>query len=208
MALNDEVWTDLDGGTPAGPARLGMPADLVGVRFAPVLRAFAASCPQVDLSLSCGASAELARDLRAGRLDLAVMEEPVGAETGEVLAIDRLVWVGARGGTAHRRVPLPVSLVAGDCAFRPAVEKALDGRDGGWRSVFENGSQDATLAAVRADLAVSARLAETVPADLGVLRPAAGMPVLPAFAITLHRPDRPATPAAAELARHIREGLR
>ena len=208
VALNDEVWADLSGGAPAGPLRLGVPYDLVGTRFAPVLKLFAAHCPGVALSLSCAASAELARDLRAGRLDLAVVEEPVGSETGEVLAVDRLVWVGARAGAAHRRAPLPVSMVADACAFKPAVLAALDGRDGGWRTLFENGSLEATFATVRADLAVSVWLASTVPADLDVLPPASGLPELPAFAITLQGPAGPATPAAAELARHIRDGFR
>ncbi len=208
VSLNDEVWTDLDGGTLAGPVRLGVPYDLVGTRFAPVLKAFAARCPQVELSLSCAASAELARDLRAGRLDLAVVEQPIADETGEPLAVDRLVWVGARGGDAHRKAPLPVSMVADVCAFKPAVLRALAGRAGGWRTMFENGSLEATFATVRADLAVSAWLASTVPPDLDVLPPDAGLPPLPAFAIRLHRPDRPSTPAATELARHIREGFR
>ncbi len=208
VALNDEIWTGLNGGAPAGPVRLGVPPDLVGTRFAPVLKAFAASCPEVELSLVCAASADLAHGIRAGRLDLAVLEEPVGAETGEVLAVDRLVWAGAGGGAAHRRTPLPVSMVADVCAFKPAVLKALAGRAGGWRTMFENGSLEATSATVRADLAVSVWLAATVPADLDVLSPEAGLPDLPAFAMTLHRPDRPATPAASELARHIRRELR
>ena len=208
VALNDELWAELDGGVPRGPLRLGVPYDLVGSLFAPVIKAFAAACPQVELSLSCAASAELARDLRAGRLDLAVVEEPVGDETGELLAVDRLVWVGARGGGAHRKAPLPVSMVADVCAFRPAVLKALEGRAGGWRTMFESGSLEATFATLRADLAVSAWLAATVPDDLDVLPPEAGLPSLPAFAITLLRPDGPAPPAAAELARHIRDGFR
>lgn len=208
VALNDELWAELNGGAPAGPVRLGVPYDLVGTRFTPVLKRFAAACPQVEIRLSCAASAELARDLRSGQLDLAVVEEPVGAETGEVLAIDRLVWVGARGGAAHRRAPLPVSTVADVCAFKPAVLRALEGRAGGWRTVFENGSLEATFATVRADLAVSAWLASTVPADLDVLEPEAGLPDLPAFAVTLQRPERPGTPAAGELARHIRDGFR
>lgn len=205
LALNDEIWADLDGGALAGPVRLGVPHDLLDARFASVLGRFAEACPEVELSLRSAASAELARDLAAGRLDLAVVEEPLGAETGEVLAVDRLVWVGAPGGAAHRRRPLPVSIVADVCVFRPAVVAALDGRAGGWRGVFENGGLEATFATVRADLAVSAWLAATVPADLDVLPPEAGLPDLPAFAITLH--GGPAAPAAAELARHIRGGL-
>ena len=124
-----------------------------------------------------------------------------------MLAIARLVWVGARGGMAHARMPLPVSMAAETCAFRPAVLAALGRQRRTWRTVFENGSLDATLATVRTDLAVSAWLAATVPVDLDILPPDRGLPDLPAFAITLHAPARPLTPAEAELARHIRDGL-
>lgn len=207
VALNDEVWTDLDGAALAGPARFGVPFDLLGARFTPVLKRFAEACPDVELSLRSAASADLARDLAAGRLDLAVIEEPLGLETGELLSVDRLVWVGAQGGTAHRRMPLPVSIVADICVFKPAVLTALNGRDGGWRTVFENGGLEATFATVRADLAVSAWLATTVPPDLAILPPAPGLPDLPVFAITLHG-ETAASPVVAELARHVREGFR
>lgn len=207
VALNDEVWADLNGGALAGPVRLGVPFDLLGPRFGSVLKRYAEACPEVELSLRSAASADLARDLAAGRLDLAIIEEPVGSANGELLAVDRLVWMGARGGAAHRRTPLPISIVADNCVFKPAVMTALDGRDGGWRTVFENGGLEATFATVRADLAVSAWLATTVPADLDVLSSEAGLPDLPAFAIMLHDGGHLGTPAVRELARHVREGF-
>lgn len=204
--LNDELWAEMRAEPVADPVRLGVPIDLVGTRFAPVLRRFAERCPAVELTLTCGATADLLRDQAAGRLDMALAEEPAGAPAGEVLATDRLVWVGAPNGTACRRSPLPVSLAAERCAFRPAIAAALRGRD--WRSTFEHGSLEATVAGVRADLAVSAWLATTLQDGLEVLAPDAGLPELPAFAITLHGADHPTTPAAAELARDIRAGFR
>ena len=69
--------------------------------------------------------------------------------------------------------------------------------------MFESGSIEATTATVRADLAVTAWLAFTVPGDLQVLPAEAGLPGLPPFAVNLHLP-RDSRPAAEELARHIR----
>lgn len=207
VALNDEVWADLDGGALAGPVRLGVPIDLLASRFTPMLKGFVEACPEVDLSLRSAASADLLLDLTAGRLDLVVAEEPLGAETGELLAADRLVWVGARGGVAHHRTPLPISTVDDACAFKPAMLAALSGWGGVWRTVFDNGGLEATFTVVRADLAVSAWLAGTLPGDLAVLPSDAGLPDLPAFAITLHGVSDLASPAGRELARHIRTGL-
>ncbi|PTM38664.1 LysR family transcriptional regulator [Bosea sp. 124] len=208
LALNDEIWTDLNGGAIAGPVRLGAPYDLVGPHLTPVLKAFGAACPHVMLSLACDSSPELLRSVADGRVDIAVLEEPIAGVTGECLAVDRLVWVGARGGRAHSRTPLPVSLVADSCAFSPAVAASLRGQGRAWRTVFENGSLEATFATVRADLAISACLASTVPNDVDVLPLSSGLPELPAFAIALHMPDRQASPATNELARYIRDGLK
>ena len=102
---------------------------------------------------------------------------------------------------------MPVSMVADTCAFRPAVLTALDHQERAWRTVFESGNIEATTATVRADLAVTAWLACTVPPGLDILTSASGLPDLPAFAVTLHLPAAGATAAAAEMARHIRDGL-
>ena len=95
-------------------------------------------------------------------------------------------------------------MVAETCAFRPTVLAALGAQGQAWRTVFENGTMDATTATVRADLAVTTWLAFTVPADLEILPADAGLPPLPAFAINLYLPHGDVGPAAAELARHIR----
>src|SRR4051812_15647533 len=169
LRLNDEILAEIKGRTVAGQVRIGVPYDLVGTLLAPVLKAYAEAYPQVEISLVCASSPELAAALAAGAIELAVIEERVGPSAGECLAVDRLVWVGAKSGVAHAKRPLPVSMVAETCAFRPAVLEALDQHGLEWRTVFENGSIDATTATVRSDLAVTTWLASTVPADLDIL---------------------------------------
>lgn len=207
LALNDEIWAEMAGTLVAGQVRLGVPYDLVGTLLAPVLKTYAETYPQIEISLVCASSPELTAALAAGTIDLAVIEERVGPSAGECLAIDRLVWVGAKGGIARAKRPLPVSIVADTCAFRPAVLAALGEHGLEWRTVFENGNIDATTATVRSDLAVTAWLATTVPADLDILPSESGLPPLPNFAINLHLPRHGVGPAAQEFARHIRDGL-
>jgi DNA-binding transcriptional LysR family regulator len=207
LSLNDEIWAEMAGSAVAGQVRLGVPYDLVGTLLAPVLKAYAETYPQVEISLVCASSPELAAALAAGTIDLAVIEERVGPTSGECLAVDRLVWVGARGGTARAKRPLPVSIVADTCAFRPVVLSALNEHGLEWRTVFENGNIDATTATVRSDLAVTTWLASTVPADLDILPFDVGLPPLPNFSINLHLPRHGVGPAVQEFARHIRDGL-
>ena len=206
LRLNDEIWADIKMDAVEGRVRLGVPPDLVGAVLAPVLKAYAEAFPRVELVLVCAPSPELLESMSTGLVDLAIAEEAIGASQGECLAVERLVWVGAEAGTAHEKRPLPLSMVASTCAFRAIALAALD-RDGiGWRTVFEGGSVDATVATVRADLSVSAWMASIVPPGLEILPPTSRMPSLPNFAINLHAPSDGAIPVAA-LAQTIRSTL-
>ena len=207
LILNDDIWADMTDSAVEGSVRLGVPYDLIGTTLAPVLKSYAERHPQVEISLICASSPELLQALDNGSIDLGVVEEPFGSSNGECLAIDRLVWVGAKAGNAYRKDPLPISMVADTCAFRPSVFAALadDGRR--WRTVFENGNIEATTATVRTDLAVTAWLASTIPADLDILGASDGLPDLPPFSVNLYLSKSEAMLPATKLARHIREGL-
>lgn len=207
LALNDAIWRDMLDANDAGKVRLGVPYDLVGTVIAPLLRSYGERHPAVDIALVCGASPALLAALAKGEIDVAVVEEPVGPTAGECLSVERLVWVGAMDGRAHLKQPLPVSLVAETCAFRPALVAALEQDGRAWRTVFENGSLEATAATVRADLTVSAWLAGTVPPDLHILPPASRLPPLPLFAINLHVPVQVPAPVVRAFVDHIRDGL-
>ena len=205
IGLNDEIWAEMTTGC-AGPVRLGVPYDLAGPFLAPILKGFAEASPLVEISLVCATSPQLLEALGKGEVDIALVEEPVATAGGECLGVERLVWVGARAGIAHLKQPLPLSLIADSCAFRPAVTAALDTQGRAWRSVFDNGNIDVTTATVRTDLAVTAWLACTVPSDLDILGSEEGLPELPPFAITLHLSHSQPSEAARELARHLRAG--
>ncbi|MDJ0948010.1 MAG: LysR substrate-binding domain-containing protein [Alphaproteobacteria bacterium] len=204
LDLNDEILAEMTAPAVRGEVRLGMPYDLVTVYLPTVLRGFAESHPQVDVSLICGASPDLVADLNKGEVDVAVVEEPIDEAAGECLCVERLLWIGSRDGKAHRKRPLPLSIVSETCAFRPAIFEALRKAGTAWRTVFENGNIEATMTTVRADLAVTASLASVIPADLEVLTSDSGLPELPSFSISLHQRRADPNPAIEELARHIR----
>ncbi|MET4218134.1 DNA-binding transcriptional LysR family regulator [Bradyrhizobium sp. LB14.3] len=207
LVLNDELWSDMTTDAMSGQVRLGAPYDLAGTWLAPILKSYTENYPLVDIMLVCAASPDLLASTLDGTIDVALIEEPLGPSRGECLIVDRLVWVGAKSGSAHLKTPFPVSMVAETCGFRPAVLRALSEHGVAWRTVFESGSIDASTATVRSDLAITALLTSTVPADLEIVPTEAGLPELPPFAINLHMPNGHAPPAATELARHIRESL-
>ncbi|WP_113888937.1 LysR family transcriptional regulator [Roseiarcus fermentans] len=207
LALNDEIWAEIT--TPAftGEVRLGMPCDLLTTYLPPILKTYAQEYPQVDVALVCLTSPLLAQALAAGEIDLAIIEEPAGPSEGECLAIERLVWVGGKGGEAYLKRPLPLSIVSDTCAFRPVVFDAMRRAGLAWRLVFGTGSSEAITATVLTDLAVTASLAATVPPGLDILTTESGLPDLSTFAINLHLPHAQMSPIAQGLARHIRDSF-
>jgi DNA-binding transcriptional LysR family regulator len=208
VAVNDEVVDTMT--TPAfeGEVRLGLPVDLIVTYAAPILRRFNERYPGVRVSVVASNSHELVEELERGRIDLALTTDlEAGGRGVEALARDDLVWVGAPGGSAHRRTPLPIAIGGRSCRFRPVVLDALRRAAIGWRVVLEVANQDAVNATVAAGISVSALLRETVPANLEVLPAGAGLPPLPSFALNLRLPRTGASELAEEMARHIRAEL-
>lgn len=206
IALNDEVIDRMTKPAFDGEVRLGIPVDLIVAYAAPILRRFNTMWPHVRVSLVASNSHELLEDLDRGQIDIALTTD---RELGrgrryETLKTDDLVWVGAPGGSAHRRTPLPMAIGGRTCRFRPVALEALRkaGRD--WRIVLEVANQDAVNATVAAGVSVAALLRETVPAGLEALGEAEGLPPLLTFDVNLHLPKTGATDTAQELARHIR----
>lgn len=213
LELNDELWADMTDRTISGPVRFGVPYDLMGQELASALKAYEVAWPQAEVSLMCAASSELVAALERGEIDLALVEEPVTTTPQErfdvqCLNIECLVWVGAPGGGAFNKQPLPVSLVSQTCSFRPVILEALHTQGRAWRTVYESGNLEATRATVRADLAVTAWLAFTVPGDLQILPASSGLPDLPPFAINLYQRLNESQPATSELALSVIRAFR
>ncbi len=206
LALNDEIWTEMTRSPFTGEVKLGVPYDLVATYLPGVLRRFRLAHPQVEVTLVCRNSPELAAATAAGELDLAVVEAAHLAQGAELLMTDRLVWAGAKGGDAHRRRPLPVAS-AETCAFRPILFEALRGAGIAFRVVTDATHLDAASATIQTDLAIAATLSSIVPQEVCVLGSESGLPDLPPFTIGLHVPGSGLRPAAAELAQGLREAF-
>ena len=203
LALNDEIWAEMTAKVFTGQVRLGVPYDLVGSYLPTALRAFARANPHVDITLVNRASPRLKAALLAGEIDLAVVEEAVTGPDCELLATDRLVWVGARGGEAFLKRPLPVASCE-SCAFRPILFERLREASIPFRIVTEGAELDSMSAAVQTDLAVAAALMSTVAPGATVLGSSSGLPDLPPFSINLYLPGG----GGSELARLLAEDLR
>lgn len=203
LGLNDEIWGMMTSPGFEGQVRVGVPHDIVGPFMPPILRSFAKSWPRVEVSLDCSNTPKLLQRLADGEIDLTLTTEPATGQGGQMLLSDRLVWVGAQGGEAHRRTPLPVSLGHEHCAFRAAAVKALGGTGRDWRFTCAISDMSALCATLEADLAVAPLLAQTVPESLAILGPESGLPSLPTYYINIYLAPTNPSAIAQELARQI-----
>lgn len=205
LRLNDEIWADTVEGPIRGQLRVGAPPDLI-TSLAPAMKAFTDAHPRVELSLTCEPSPVLHEAIDAGQLDVALIEYLAHSPQGRVIRTEPLVWVGSRQSEVWKTRPLPLSLVDERCVFRPLVLGALAREGIVWRTVFENGSFEATASTVRVGLAITAWLTSTVPEDLHVLPANLGLPELPEFAICLRLPST-VQPVAEAFAQCLLETL-
>lgn len=210
LAMNDEVWSSMRTPSFEGEVRLGVPYDLVGSFVPGVLRRFAKAQPRVRVSLVCEDSKIVREALKSGGVDLALTTEAECGRHGETLRTDRLVWVGAPGGDAHLKDPLPVSLGAPSCVFRPVAIEALGRIRRDWRAVCEVSRMEPVHAVLEAGLAVAPLLRSSVPERFEILSGAgareARLPPLPEFRINLYAAQG-LSPAARDLADHVRAGF-
>jgi DNA-binding transcriptional LysR family regulator len=205
LRLNDELWGQMT--TPAfeGEVRLGVPVDIIAAYVPQVLKRFHAAWPRVRVTMVAKNSFDLLEDLRSGAIDVTLTTDREAGPGAEVLRSDALVWVGAKGGEAHKQTPLPISTGTRTCRFRPVVLDALRAAGRDWRIVLAISNQDAVNATISAGVTIAAMLRENVPADLVVLGLEDGLPPLPDFLINLTLPATGASDVAQALAMHIRD---
>lgn len=204
IALNDRLWAEA--AATREPVRLGAPPDIVSERLAGLLRAFAERAPDQEVSVMSAPSAVLEQALAAGSLDLALIQHPLDQDHGQRLKVEPLVWIGAREGRAWRSTPIPVSISHKACLCRPIASAALQVSGAAWRPVLDDEGLETTLAAVRADLAVTATLKTLVPDGVEILDGGA-LPPLPLLATSLLRAPGQPSKAAQLLAEVLAEGL-
>jgi DNA-binding transcriptional LysR family regulator len=206
VAQSDELLSTMRRPAFEGEVRLGVPYDIIGSFVPAILRRFAKAQPRVQVSLVCEDSKVVRQQLRSGGVDLALTTETECGRHGETLRTDRLVWVGVPGGDAHLKDPLPVSLGAPTCVFRPVAIEALGKARRDWRAVCEVSRLEPVHAAIEAGLAVAPLLRSSVPERFKVLGRDARLPSLPEFRINLYAPPG-LSPAARDLADHVRGSL-
>lgn len=203
---SDSLYEDMTGIVGTRSVRVGVPYDMAGAHFSPILKNYAHNHPDVEVTIVTGSSLDLMSDFTKGLIDLTLRQCPESEGVGERLYAEPLVWLSASDELLCQR-PLPLCFVTPTCTFRKTVFALLIESHISWRVVFENASVDATLSTVRSGLALTPWLRSLVPEGLKVVGVESGLPVLSEFAIELHVSPN-ASSSALQMAEVIRQHYR
>jgi DNA-binding transcriptional LysR family regulator len=187
LALSNEAVSRFIMPELSGVVRLGAPED-IGERLLPnILKSFAETYPGIMVDVTIDMSLGLKKRMEEQRLDLALINcatrpLPVG---GEVVFRERLVWAGAKCGTAHRRDPLPISIWEDGCIWRQEALAQLERNKRPYRVAYLSGHTMAQRAAVLSDLAIAPLPRSYVSGDMVMLGGQEGLPELGSFDVRL-----------------------
>ena len=205
LAINREAVSKFIIPDISGVVRLGSPDDY-GERVLPhVLKRFAQSHPSVAVDVIIDQSSNLRRRMDDRGLDITLVTASYKSSMagGEVLLSEPIVWAGAKGGCAHMREPLPVSLGEEGCAWRAGAVEAL-GREGrNYRVAYMSAHTAGQRSAIMADLAVAPLPKSFLGTDMVELTAKDGLPEIGNYSLGMYvAPDADAPVQAA--ADHIR----
>jgi DNA-binding transcriptional LysR family regulator len=185
LSINDETWLRISGSALAGEIHLGSPDDLLYPRVPLVLRAFTRAKPRIKVQVHSGQTMVLKERFARGELDIILTTEAGVEAGGETLASEPLVWIGAHGGSAWRRRPLPLGTVAG-CIFNRASIETLDAAGFDWTLEIDSVTNPAMDVSIQADLVVRLAMLSTVPAHFEVIQHHGALPTLPLFHVNMY----------------------
>jgi DNA-binding transcriptional LysR family regulator len=205
LALNDEALSRFSVAACCGPIRLGVPHDVVYPAIPGILRRMAQAYPMVQVNLVSSFTVIMKEAFRRGEFDMILTTEGTPDPEAEVLSSRQLVWVGAPGGNAWQRRPLRLGF-KDSCIFRPTAQAALDAAAITWEMATGGESEQAVEATVAADLAITARMAGSIPPGTEVILGENQLPPLGEMKLALYRANRQDDEAVAFLMSELRCG--
>lgn len=207
LSLNDEVLSRFAAAAARGPIRLGVPHDVVYPAIPGILRRMAQAYPMVQVNLVSSFTLLMKDGFARGEYDVMLTTEEAPDPGAEVLGARPLVWVGAPDGNAWQRRPLRLGF-KDTCIFRGQAQAALDAAGIGWDMATGGESEQAVEATVAADLAVTARLAGSIPEGTTIIPGDNQLPPLGQMKLALYRASRPTGEAPDEAVELLLSELR
>ncbi|MDJ0951267.1 MAG: LysR substrate-binding domain-containing protein [Alphaproteobacteria bacterium] len=161
QVLEDARRAVAEDGTPKGPLTIGALETTAAVRLSPLLGAYAAAHPAVDLVLSTGTTAELVEAVLERRLEGAFVCGPVHhpeLDEEPIFSEELALLTALSVDTVHDLAALPdlkIVVLRAGCSYRQRLEAILAQRGIVGLRRLEFGTIEAILGCVKAGLGVT-----------------------------------------------------
>jgi DNA-binding transcriptional LysR family regulator len=210
LELDNEARSRLRSDEVSGRVVLGCP-DLYAAFLLPrTLARFQASYPNVEVTVHCALSRKIAEAVVNGTVAVVTHMPDIDPPLTNVTLLrrERLVWLGAEDGSAHRRDPLPVAMLPDGNLYRRHALNALDARDRKWRIACVSESIAGLQAMALSDSAVIVLAQSVEVRGLRQFDESDGLPALPEVDLALWHRQQGWSAAADHLASYILGELR
>lgn len=194
LNTNDAALSHIQTPEASGLVRIGAPDDYATCLLPPILAEINRNHPRLQLEVTCDNACELLKHLESGALDVVVATHSSTAVSGEVARYEPLHWVAATDYLDDPSAPLSLVLFPAGCVCRDIALDALKRIDRNWHVAYSTRSIGLMEQAILNDACVSVMEASTIPRGLTVIDGHEGFPSLPNVAISVHRPNKQATP--------------
>lgn len=206
LAAQNDAWQGLTGAASDSWVRIGMTQDFADTELPRHLNTFARLHPRMRIDLRVGRTADLAEDLKAGRIDL-ILAMRLAVSADEITVVrEPMSWLCATDGLIGEQEELPLALLDQPCAFRDAALRALEESGRPYRLAATSTSLSGLWAAVRAGIAVTVRTSRWLQEGIAEAPPHLKLPKLPDAEFCI-RMRRDADESARHLANVLADGI-
>lgn len=165
--------------------RIGCIEDYAGRVIPTILARFLSENANVQIEVKTGETAQLISGLGRDH-DIVIASHPVGANSGQLIRRDQLVWAKAEGSDLETRTPLAIALRSEATLDKRWATAALDAVGQPWRCTYLPSGIGTLQGAVEDGLAIGVFKSLTLPAGLETLGAEQGFADLPEVDICLH----------------------
>jgi DNA-binding transcriptional LysR family regulator len=170
LDLNDGIFRQFQPTSLKGRLRLGIPSEFATTLLPSIIGEFGKLYPDVSLEVTSALSKSLLEDEHLSGFDLVMaLVDPDTEVDGQVLLIDKLVWVGDRS-LANPQTSLSLVLAPDGCVYRSRVISRLKQQTLQWRISYTNADLSGITAAIKQGLGISVLAKSSVPEQLNIIR--------------------------------------
>lgn len=199
LAVNDAASSAFSKEVMSGFVQMGAVQDFAEDRLPRLLAEFSSRYPETRTEVLVDRSKYLIDAVRSGRIEHAIAYENQTSLESDILGSQQMVWLGARNSDVHKKRPLPLVLIEGDCSFRESAIASLNKADIPWHISLTSPSLSCITAAVENGLGVTVRTHEILNGRWRNLCMIEGLPDLPKTTLRIYRNNSKHSPAAQRL---------